>query len=165
MKSIVIYTDGSQFAHINDQIGFSWGVVALHDDAYVEMSGHRFTHRENANFHEILGFIEGLLYARSHGYQLNEMSFYTDDETLAYASFRLHPDNRTKCMDDLRARLMRACSLFYDESLFDDLIEALNVCRITKVKGHSTCIYNCRVDYLAECARFDVLGKKKIVKS
>ncbi len=154
---MIIYMDGGQHdvksrTPVNNiNIISSWGMVAMADDTYVELHGARGLPLDGwKGFHETFAFIEAMLYAQPRVKSWAEVSFYTDDHCVVEAAFMLHPGNHVPLydVDKFRGKLKRACKR-YAEGTYEAALECLTTSRFNKVKGHSTSIYNLRVDYLS----------------
>ena len=159
---IVLYVDGSSTyysgknkpGNYNKTFIHGWGVVAHHGDTSVEFQGCRLVKSHQVGWYEISAFIEGFLYAKSHGFKNDQMSFYTDDESVAYVG-QFRRTGRGASYTVFQEKLEQICKEFYPnvEGLCEELLQCLEEARFTKVKGHATCVYNLRVDYLAKYAR------------
>lgn len=161
MRSIVMYTDGG-CGQIEGSRGkrhriWSWGIVALHDDTHVELHGARRVPVgvDGRTEHELVAFIEAVLYAQSHGFSPECSSYYTDDEFVGYCAFRASSSSsiRSCQRQAVLERINDVCLRWYDIKTFYYLLETFDKSRITKVKGHSTIVNNLRADYLATWAR------------
>ena len=159
--SIILYTDGSHLH--NHKHGFfnkdskqvvGWGIVAHHNDTTVEIQGSRTIQAKQIGHHEYIAFIEAMLYAKSHGYKNEEMSFYSDEQQLSEIVTLFHPDNKSKksTVNKVKNRLRYVCNQFYKTSIYQDVVDCLCTAKINWVKGHSDTLYNKRVDYLAKNA-------------
>lgn len=168
MRSCVMYTDGGWASHKgkSNHAILSWGIVALHDDTHVELTGTKSVHIRNVGptNHEIVAFIEAMLYGLSHGFTHENISYYTDDEFISYCPFRLHSGNIVPYIqrETIKCRLNDICLQWYDIQTYYYLLEAFDKSRITKVKGHATTVNNLRADYLSSWARSKAVqsGKK-----
>jgi ribonuclease HI len=160
---ITIFMDGSsvkQNPKAREYV-LSWGIVAHHGDQTIEKFGnHSAVHQSFNGFHEIVAFIESMRYAKNQGFTFEDMSFYTDDISLPYAGFMLHPSNfvATEDVDRFKQRLSRMCAQYYDDATLSDVLECLTKSRFTHVKGHDVTVYNLRADYLARHAHQLALG-------
>jgi ribonuclease HI len=141
--SAIFFTDGSKF---NSNVG--WAFIAHHDDTSVECVGQVKT---GAHIHEQIAFIEAYLYAKAHNFELKNVAFYTDDDVIAHAAYLLHPENYVPNGKlQVLTKFKHVLEQHYSHVTMAEILEALTTARFHKVKGHSKCIYNFRVDYLAK---------------
>lgn len=144
----VVYIDGGRT--IKDGVKFTnFGMTLLYDDNHYEFHGSVSLGNEFEGYHELYAFVESVVHIRLMGLDPSKMTFYTDDESVAYAHFLLHPNsfvgsNRGKA---IKGRLKRLCDRFY-VGMLDEVLNVLMNARFVKVKGHETTVYNQRVDYL-----------------
>lgn len=114
--------------------------------------------------HEIVAFLEGLLFARSHGFDYHQMVFYTDDQSVAYAQQLTCPGHvafQLGDKDKFLEQLEQICIGLYTSELFEIAQECILKARFHKVRSHhgrSGSIYNNRVDYLARNAMYEKRG-------
>lgn len=165
MTSAVIYFDGgtsvSQAPQASNRIAsISWGIVAHANDTTHEINGlvTRPAPIVSTKYHELVAFVESVLWASHNRYGPNDCSFYTDDQLLHQSQFFLH-DQQSKVSRTQRVSLTTQLRFVVDEfygsmsGLMNILMLYLSEARIMKVKGHADCVYNCRADYLVRQAR------------
>lgn len=163
---MIIYVDGSFTRLAGRTFIHSWGVVALHNDSMVELHGARKLHdfQQFAGSYELLAFIEGYLYAKSHGYKNEDISFYSDDESVVYAGIWGDANNfgQKDRYEKVMSKVKHICDFYYPQlkDLPNQIAECFAQSRFNKVKGHAKCIYNLRVDFLAKFSRDQILGKE-----
>lgn len=148
-----VYYDGSW----NEEPGRSvsaWGLVLVHGDETTELSGARVSHRQHASgTHELVAFIEAVLYLDSHGHDPRDVVFLTDDATTVYGvQCEVNGINsgHTDAAHRLLARLARAG--MYQQAVLDRVWAFALQARFHWVKGHLLTVYNQRADYLARRA-------------
>lgn len=152
MAALVLYIDGSDIP-LDKKKGrraLGWGLIALHDGLHIERAGCYHANAELTGFHELVAFVEGMQYAKQAGFQPDDIAIYTDDETVAYAHLAMHPENyRATAAIRLRHRIGKLSNALYGGKVAEQVVRYLTGARIHKLKGHRTCVYNNRVDYLA----------------
>lgn len=156
MSNIQIYVDGSA-TKMGKVFQIAWGFIALHNDQSIEVMG-RLGKLHPSPQHETIAFIEAYLYAKSHGFAAENMSFFTDDEMIGHAQFFLHPGNkRQDSAAHIKGHLTGVCRQHFPTvpDLRNELVHCLQTSRFTKLKGHRNTVYNLRADYLAKMARGD----------
>lgn len=163
---MIIYADGSEqlgsaVSHNGQTIAaldrvYGYGVVALCDDSHVELSG-RYVIPQRANVrkgqHENIAMIEAVHYAIAHGKTPREVVFYTDDEFWGYCGCSLR--NRMSASFESNFTHLKALYRYLygaTDERYDELLVWMKESRFVKVKGHSDCVYNNRVDILANTA-------------
>lgn len=168
---IVIYVDGSFTRYAARAFIHSWGVVANHNDSTVELYGAKKLHDKEqfAGSYELLAFIEGFLYAKSHGYPYEQMSFYSDDESVVYAGIWGNKNNfgNQDRYKKIVEKVKHVCDFYCPgvPNLVSEIEECFAKARFNKVKGHAKCVYNLRVDYLAKFARDQIRGQETVLES
>jgi ribonuclease HI len=162
---MIVYMDGSSLYHQSKRSPtLGWGLVALNGDDHIEASGAKTDlARRHTNSHELLAFAETVRFLKRARFDFSDIDFYTDDEMIAYSGFTLHPGNyvSAKVVERFHEQLRFIVAEFYDESMYDDMLEALTKATFHKVKGHDGIIYNMRVDYLAKHAAYRASGQNK----
>lgn len=156
-RMIQIYMDGGAREAPGPEKNFdlSWGIVALFEDFHVESSGAWMNApRRFGGAHEEIALAQAVRLAASLGFGAGDIGFFTDDLNACHAGGWLHPENyRPAQAAAVTERYRSLCDHFYDEALFERVMECLRVSRFTKVKGHARVVYNLRADYLAGMAR------------
>lgn len=156
MFNVVVHIDGSSIKGAHSGSSRKWsmgyGIVVSKDGQTVELSGSRHSPKGYSGSHEFYAFIEAALYLKSAGIPFNEVSLFTDDQQLALAHFAFHPENYMRStafslMDQFHKIMM---AYGYSQSDFVSVMDALSLCHIRKIKGHSGLVYSERVDYLAK---------------
>lgn len=153
--SIVIYTDGSEVrtdVGAGRQYMSGYGVVAHYQNTTIELHGAVLLPSKVSGVHEIQAFLEGMLFALSHGFEYEDMVFYTDCRGVAYCGFYLFPENYVSKVTVERhlEKMQQVCELYYPAGTYEKALECSVKARFVKVKSHSNCVYNQRVDYLAK---------------
>ncbi len=169
---IILYIDGSETFQNSSRsnIIVSWGIVAHFNDSTTEMFGSVLKTNAASDYrgkHEKIAFIESYLYAKSHGFKPEEMVFYSDDEFVCYMNQWAQNINYYECFNRGKKALKQAVQRYYPNmpELYREVLSCLMTARFHKVKGHKTCIYNHRVDYLCRVARSEHFKKKTEYKS
>lgn len=160
-RQLVIYVDGAHQVQDKQHHVLAWGLVALHDDEHHEMRGSVLSPWPSpiGSCHEQIAFVQAVLYAKAHGFDLKNVSIFCDDDIFGYAPFFLHPGNyKPSRADQVMTRLHQVARHAYTPAVKALVLEAFEKCRITKLKGHSEIVYQERVDYLAKHALRSVLN-------
>lgn len=179
MRSIILFVDGGQKKAKAKQWVTGFGVRAHFKGASLEIKGAYPVNYNSSQVdskqeqsllgqHEIIAFVEGMLFARSHGYVASEMVFYTDDEVVAYGGQWLADVSSWQRyrVQQLETRIRSVCEALYSEEIYCQAIECLKIARFHKVKGHDCCVDNERVDYLVKQALDEAIGDVcKVTKS
>lgn len=174
MRNIILFIDGGQKklpGRGNWVTGF--GVRAHFRGASLEIRGAYPLEYGSSKFsqynqgtvgqHELIAFVEGMLFAKSHGYAFSEMVFYTDDENVAFGGQWLADISSWQRgrIDIFKDRIKTVCEELYAAEVYEDAVECLQVARFHKVKGHDCCVDNERVDYLVKRALDEAIGISK----
>ena len=163
---VTIFIDGSSTRIKHNNYVISWGMIVSHDGNKSEHYGSNVSNNKMvAGNHELLAFIEGYLWLKSHNFKNHEISFYSDDESVSYGGYWLTDSSHYSRSESLVRRLKLVRDNFYPYVNFEELLDCLKESRFSKVKGHAKCVNNLRVDYLAKFARDMYLGTGKILKS
>ena len=159
------HADGSKIIFVQ-----SWGVKIIGEDLDVEISGAKEFKYSEIHTHEMVAFVEAVIFCWAHGYSPKDVTFHTDDQVVSYAGKNpIDPElweassNKWKFANHAVAQLA-ALSRFYPPQVIDIVKDYLLESRINKIKGHGTCIYNRRVDFLAQVGRiqkFPMVSSKK----
>ena len=155
-RTIALYVDGSAgYASGGNVAHFElgWGIVAHYDGVTAELSGNRSVPQFLFGAHERVAFVEGVLFALSHGYTFEEMVFFTDDDVIPYAGMYLHEQNgmginRSK----VEERFRTLCRKLYSDEVCERVLECMRRSRFHKVRGHRYIVDHNRADYLAKKA-------------
>lgn len=156
MASMLLHIDGSSVKSRAGQRRFvlGWGLVAHFAGTQAEAQGAVEVSQSFCGYHEMLAFVEGVLFAHARGYAPQDVAIYTDDEGIGYANWALHPGNYQGARADaLGERLRRLTTALYSEATHALVLAYLREARIHKLRGHKFLIDQERADYLArQCA-------------
>lgn len=157
---MIIYCDGStneltQQQHIDkfgsDVASLSWGIKIEHGHHPIEIMGQRFLPKRYRGAHEHFAFVEAVVYAMSHNGNTLNTTIYTDYQNITDMAWPVMmknphalPKNIKRHFDDIRD--------FYSKDVMYMVEQFLIFGQIKWVKGHSNCLNNLRVDYLARSA-------------
>lgn len=147
---MIIHCDGSS----NNNGVVAWGAVISDGDDSTEMHGLRkiTKHKKLGAVHEIVAFIESVLYAHSHGTTPENVSFYTDDRQIVDGA-QYH---NVKCWSPTfrfspgLTQLLIDVSAMYPAGTMIVVAAYLQRSHIVWVKGHTTTFMNLRADHLAK---------------
>lgn len=167
MAKVVVYIDGSCVKKAARTYCLGWASVINAHDTLIEFAGARMANKSSAGLHEIVAFVEAVLYLHSHGYNFSDVALYTDDQTIGYSGFWLHPENYVgHKADNVRMYLTAAVELLNcPDQVVETCLEFLRQARVHKVKGHSRQVYQERADYLARSAANNLAEKPTSVLS
>lgn len=164
--NMVLYIDGSRRALPKRTSAIGWGLVALHNGHHIEHTGGLLVNNEACGDHEMFALVEGVRFALTAGVPFDQLSVFSDDETVAYGAQALHPGNY--CQDKARAlteRLNRVTNrLGAPDTLRHAVLECLTTSRFVKVKAHRRTVYQNRADYLAKKASQRAAGESATVR-
>lgn len=172
---MIIYCDGSTFHFIKpaeiekygkDKISISWGIKIEEGEYGVELMGQRVLPIKYAGSHEIIAFIEAVIYAVAHNGNTLNTVFYTDYMNVTDATkptFGSYAELGTAMqMKKFKAKIksfMSWVSDLYSKETLEIVEQFLIFARIKWVKGHSGCVNNHRADYLARHAHQVAMGR------
>ena len=164
-----VYFDGSYTLKDSEQrilknAVFGWGFVISGYDEHVEVHGARVVKPGICSgAHEVIAFIEAVLYLSSHGIRVQDVNFITDDELTAYGS-KATVANGYACTSMHEALQSCLQSLVRNKLYTEEVLEVVRPYlfdgRFHKIKGHAGCVLNQRCDYLAKVASRAELGGK-----
>lgn len=163
---MIIYCDGSTRPG-EKSTTIAYGVVVHHNNETHELNGRYDLSLEYVGLHEVVAFVEAMLFAESHGVDPKDVSVYTDDQFVSYAHFYLHPGNyRSKETHSMFGKL-HLLDRLYNQPMVERMLGWLGTVRVSWVKGHRLCVDQNRVDHLARKAlqRKDVLHRDEWVRS
>ena len=142
----VVYIDGSNHAGVSAAVG-----VRIFTNGEVHEMSHKYESPKHSLPHETLAFIEAVKHLVDRNIPPHEVSFYTDDQFIAY--YNHNPG--LKVWQNAVGMIKSLCRKFYTAELAQVVLEYLHNSRVNKIKGHAYLVDNHRVDYLAHCALRD----------
>lgn len=145
---MIIYCDGSE-AIIGGKCNryLAYGAVIHSDGTTHELCGRYEVKPHLKGMHEIIAFIESMLFAESHNADLSQVSVYTDDHFLSSAGFHVYRDNYS--FNHSMFEKIKLLTHMYGKHIYEKFIYWVNTVRVNWVKGHQVCVDNNRADYLA----------------
>ena len=159
-----IFCDGgsakSNAIYGKDRALISWGVKIIGDGHDVELMGSRIVGIEQSASHELIAFIEAVIWAHSHNGNTLNTRFFTDYISLTELRRPVLQENRFHLPKHLKCALKKVAQLYSKPTL--KLIEQyLIFAEINWVKGHGDCTYHNRADYLSTVAREIAAGTSR----
>lgn len=160
---MIIFVDGSQINLEVDvpnayNMQYAWGIHATHNDITYEITGKMIV-GDFRSYHEMVAFTEAVLFAYNRGVAPKDVVFYTDDEIIGHGHHFIRNNGYSVTGANLHRslyRYLKNMKKFYSNKVLKIVRRYLLESRIHKVKGHSTCVMNNRVDYLATCIQRNI---------
>ena len=163
---MIIYCDGSTFEITKPAVikkygenvaSLSWGIKIEDGNFPIEIMGQRFLPKQYRGAHEIIAFVEAVIWANAHNGNTLNTVFYTDYQKITDMCKPAHTKNKHKLSESVKRQLMWVKDLYTADIL--NLAEQYMIfAQINWVKGHSGCVNNHRADYLSRSAHKIAIG-------
>lgn len=149
---MIIYTDGSSLHGVKPYAKVGFACVILSESSIETRTGVHCG--ATTGSHEVVAFIEACRAAGEQHVAPADLTIFTDDQSLGYAGFYLHPGNYRATARKIREAIGCACNKHFDKHSFDLAMWYAAEARIHKVKSHvpTTPVYHHWADYRARCA-------------
>lgn len=163
---MIIFCDGSTFEvtkpadikkYGKDVASLSWGIKIEDGNFPIEIMGQRFLPKQYRGAHEIIAFIEAVIFANAHNGNTLNTVFYTDYQNITDICKTVRAENRYTLRQKIKQHLDGVKDL-YSADIINLAEQYLIFAQINWVKGHSGCVNNHRADYLSRSAHKIAIG-------